>query len=144
MGRVKIAFPESPVLARIALPVRIGDLNYGGHLGNDRLLAYAHEARMQLLAGFGLSEMDCGGHSLIMADAEIAFRAEGFWGDVLHVAIQAGDATPKSFSLYYRLERGAGAETVAVAHIRTGLVAFDYGPRKTTVLSAALKSCLGF
>jgi acyl-CoA thioesterase FadM len=143
MGRVKIAFPESPVLASVSLPIRIGDLNYGAHLGNDRLLLYAHEARLQMLAQWGWTEMHCAGHALIMADAEIAFRAEGFYGDILQIAIQTGEGTPKSFSLFYRFTKEHEGKSIEVAHIRTGMAAFDYTARKTVPLSPQLKEKLG-
>ncbi|MFZ9695712.1 MAG: hypothetical protein ACO3AY_07565 [Chitinophagaceae bacterium] len=29
------------------IPIRITDINYGGHVGNDRMLTLAHEARIQ-------------------------------------------------------------------------------------------------
>ena len=38
------------------LTVGIGDINYGGHVGNDRFLLFFQEARLRFLAGFGMSE----------------------------------------------------------------------------------------
>ena len=133
--RVKIEFPAGAPLGKVLLPVRIGDVNYGGHLGNDKLLLYAHEARMQVLQTLALTELDCGGHGLIMADAEIAFKAEAFWGEVLQVSLFAGGATGSSFSFYYLFEKEkeGGKETVAL--VRTGMAAFDYTIRKVVPLS---------
>ena len=48
----------------IEMTVRITDLNYGGHLGNDTMLSLIHESRIAFLARHGFSEMDCGGVSL--------------------------------------------------------------------------------
>ncbi len=121
-------------LGVFSFPLRIADINYGGHLGNDRVLSLAHEARAQMLAQYGFSEMDCGGHSLIMAEAEIAFRAEAFYGETLEITVFAGDASAKGFSLYYRMRR-SGEESVIVAEVRTGMVAFDYRERKVVPLS---------
>ncbi len=134
MKRVKITFPDSPPLATFDFPLRIADINYGGHLGNDRILTLAHEARAQTLAQYGFSEMDCGGHSLIMADAEIAFRAEAFYGDTLQISVFSGDTSAKGFSLYYRMEK-EGTTPIVVAEVRTGMVAFDYTHRKVVSLS---------
>ncbi len=133
--RVKIEWPAGESIGKVTLPVRIGDVNYGGHLGNDKLLLYAHEARMQVLQTCGLTEFDCGGHGLIMADAEIAFKAEAFWGEVLQVTLFAGGATGSSFSLYYLLEKEVAGKSVTVAEVRTGMVAFDYDSRKVVALS---------
>ena len=63
--------------------VRITDLNYGGHVGNDTFLSLIHEARTAFLASHGLSETVCGGVSLIRADAAIVYIAEANAGDVL-------------------------------------------------------------
>lgn len=48
MPRVKVALPVSfPFTTQ--LPVRITDINYGAHLGNDALLGLLHEARIHFL-----------------------------------------------------------------------------------------------
>ncbi len=107
-------------------------MNYGGHLGNDRVLQLAHEARARTLEHYGFTEMDCAGHSLIMADAEIAFRAEAFYGESLDIAVWADDATAKSFSFYYRMTK---EKNTIVAEVRTGMVAFNYEERKVVQLS---------
>lgn len=132
MKRVKIIFPDRPPLASFSCPLRISDMNYGGHLGNDRILTLAHEARAKTLECFGFTEMDCGGHSLIMADAEIAFRAEAFYGESFDISVWADEATPKSFSFYYRMVK---EEKTVVAEVRTGMVAFNYKERKVVPLS---------
>ena len=48
MPRVKVALPATFPF-RTEIPVRITDLNYGGHLGNDALLGLLHEARVHFL-----------------------------------------------------------------------------------------------
>jgi acyl-CoA thioesterase FadM len=59
------------------ITVRTTDLNYGGHLGNDRVLSLVHEARVAFLASHGWTELDCGGASLIMAETGlVAFDYE--------------------------------------------------------------------
>jgi len=64
---------------RVRYPVRIGDINYGGHLGNDKYLLLFHDARLAYLAGLGASEKDIGGGAgLIMSEAHVRFQAEVF------------------------------------------------------------------
>jgi acyl-CoA thioesterase FadM len=64
------------------LRVRITDVNYGGHMGNDSLLGLLHEARVQFLAHYGLSELDIGGlWGIIMADSVIVYKSEAFPGE---------------------------------------------------------------
>ncbi len=76
MNRVKIKIPNENPLFSTKIPIRITDINYGGHVGNDSILAILHEARMQFLHAFGYSELDAGGNSLIMADVMIAYKNE--------------------------------------------------------------------
>jgi acyl-CoA thioesterase FadM len=81
MARIKIELPEVfPFNCQI--PVRITDINYGGHAGNDTVLSIIHEARMQFLQSMGYSEMEFGGVGMIMSDVAIEFKNELFYGDV--------------------------------------------------------------
>jgi acyl-CoA thioesterase FadM len=70
MERIKINLPEAFSFST-NIPVRITDLNYGGHVGNDAFLSLLHEARMQFLQQFGYSEMNVEGVGLIMSDVGI-------------------------------------------------------------------------
>jgi 4-hydroxybenzoyl-CoA thioesterase len=68
MQRVTIDWPD-PSGFITELEIRITDINYGGHLGNDRLLSLVHEARVQWLASHDWTELDVDGIGLIMTDA---------------------------------------------------------------------------
>ncbi len=75
MARVKVSLPESFGFA-VAIPVRITDLNYGAHLGNDALLSLLHEARVQFLAHLGMAEFDPDTRlGFIMVDVAIEYKA---------------------------------------------------------------------
>ena len=139
MARVEIELPQA-WLFHTKLTVRVGDINYGGHLGNDRVLGLVHEARVRWLAGHGLSEGDVGGVGLIMADAALIFRGEAFLGDELEVALGAAQVRRSSFDLVYLLTRPAdGAQ---IAQVKTGMVCFDYIARKVARLPQGLVRCL--
>ena len=118
------------------LTVRTTDLNYGGHLGNDRLLALVHEARVAFLATRGWTELDCAGVSLILGDAALVYQAEAFAGDVLRCEVALTEPTRAGFRLAYRLTRPA--DGVAVALVETGLVCYDYAQGRITKLPAAV------
>ena len=75
MSRIRIQLPENFHFST-EIPIRITDLNYGGHVGNDTILSLIHEARMQFLRSFGYSEMDFGNVSLIMSELAVDFKAE--------------------------------------------------------------------
>ena len=82
MARLTLALPERfPFTTEIE--VRITDLNYGRHLGNDAMLGLVHEARVRFLRAHGLQELDVEGTGLVMIDAAIVYRAEAFAGDRL-------------------------------------------------------------
>ena len=48
MAKVKIELPEDFIF-KTEIPVRISDINYGGHLGNDSLLSIVQESRVKFL-----------------------------------------------------------------------------------------------
>jgi acyl-CoA thioester hydrolase len=142
MSRVKLKFPTENILLKIAVHVRITDINYGGHLGNDSVLSIIHEARVQLLGSWGFSEMDAGGTSLIMADVMIAYKGEAFYGDLLNIKIYAEELTPYTFDLLYHISMEKEENTIDVAHAKTTMVCYDYEQRKKVLMTEALKGRL--
>ncbi len=142
MTRVKITFSNTKPLFSCSIPVRITDINYGNHLGNDKLLSIIHEARMQLLSSWNFTEMDAGGNSLIMGDVMIAYKAEAFYGDLLVVEIHATELTNKSFDLLYNISASRKDVLITIAHAKTGMICFDYKLRKIAVLKEPLKTRL--
>lgn len=118
------------------LRVRTTDLNYGGHLGNDRLLALLHEARVAWLAAHGWTELDCGGSSLILGDAAVLYQGEAFAGDELRIEVDSGEPSRCGFRLFYRVARPRDGAPIALAE--TGMVCFDYGTRRIRPLPAAV------
>jgi len=139
MARIRINLPDSFIFST-DIPLRIGDINYGGHLGNDAVLSIIHEARMQFLKHFGFTELDIGGAALIMADVGIAYRSEAFYGDTVTAQVTPADFTPRSFDLFFRLTSKTTGKDVA--HAKTGLVAFDYQSRSITEIPAAFVAAL--
>lgn len=123
MERIKIELPAAWAY-ETRLRVRIGDINYGQHLGNDATLALLQEARLRWLAQQGWSEKNVGGCGLIMADAAVVYKNQAVYGDELAVSIAATGVDRMAFDLVYRMTRlSDGAEIV---HAKTGMVCFDY------------------
>lgn len=131
MARIKLTIPTRFSFST-QIPIRITDLNYGNHLGNDSVLSILHEARMQYLQSIGYTELSFAGIGLIMSDVAIEFKAEAFYGDVLKAYVTAGDISRVGFDLYYKLVKKEQEEIVAIA--KTGMICFDYAKRKVTVL----------
>jgi acyl-CoA thioester hydrolase len=142
MSRVKVKFPSENPLFTTTIPVRVGDLNYGNHVGNDSVLSIVHEARMQLLRSQGYDEMNAGGVSLIMADVMSAYKGESFYGDDLLVKVYAEEITEFSFDLLYHISAVRNGKQADIAHSKTGMVCFDYSTRKITSMTIKLKRLL--
>jgi acyl-CoA thioester hydrolase len=117
-----------------SIPVRITDINYGGHLGNDAFLSIVHEARMQFLKRNGLSELDFAGIGLIMRDAGIEFRDELFYGDIVIASVTATEFSRASFEIYYKLEKETEGKRILVALAKTGMIGYDYSRKKIAAL----------
>lgn len=122
------------------LPVRISDLNYGGHLGYDRLLSMIHQARYLFLAHHGLSEENFGGVSLIMGDTAIVYQGEAFAGDVLRFEVAAAEPSRCGFRMFFRITRPTDGQEIAL--VENGLVCFDYDNRSLQPLPDAARSIL--
>lgn len=136
MSRIRIELPKEFSFSTI-IPIRITDLNYGNHVGNDAILSLIHEARVQFLKHHGYTELSFEGTSLIMSDAGIEFKAELFYGDTLKAYVAVADVTRAAFNLYYKLVKDDTENIVAVA--KTGIVCFDYNTRKVTAVPEAAK-----
>ncbi|MEO5999050.1 MAG: thioesterase family protein [Chitinophagaceae bacterium] len=141
MARIKIDIPGS-FSFRTTIPIRITDINYGGHVGNDTILSLLHEGRVQFLNHFGYQELNIDGMGLIMSDVAIDFKKEAFYGDHLNIFISAGEFTKVTFELYYKLETEVGEKTVVIAVAKTSMVCYDYSNKKITSLPHGIKEKL--
>lgn len=141
MARIKIEIPEN-ILASIQIPVRITDINYGNHLGNDAFVSIVHEARVQWLQRHGYTELNIEGIGLIMSDLAVEFKNESFYGDLIKVEIAAGELSRVSFELYYRLSANRDGQDILLANAKTGMICFDYSAKKVVMIPEQLKAIL--
>jgi acyl-CoA thioester hydrolase len=131
MARVKLEIPEHKIFTT-DIPVRITDINYGNHVGNDALVSIVHEARMQWLSINNYTELNIGGAALIMADLAVEYKAESFYGDTLNVTISIGEITKISFEIFYEITTIRNDKKILIANAKTGMVCFDYDAKKVT------------
>ncbi|RPE09674.1 thioesterase [Chitinophaga lutea] len=129
MAKVKIELPAAFPFST-TIPVRIGDVNYGGHVGNDAIVSVLHESRMQYLASLGCTELAFFGVGLIMADLAVSYKGEAFYGDALTAEVTAAELGSVGFELLYRISTQRNGQTVLIAEAKTGMVCFDYNSRK--------------
>lgn len=139
MARPSLELPTF-VQYTVDIPVRISDINYGGHLGNDAVLSIVHEARIRFLRHLGFTEFNCGGPGLIMADAFVVFRSEAFHGDTLRAEVSAGEISRAGFQIYTRLVHST--TNAEVARVRTGMVCFDYTRKRPVPVPAVFASAI--
>lgn len=142
MPRIKIDLPVKYFNIEINIPVRITDVNYGDHVGNDSLVAIIHEARMQFLNHYGYTELDIEGIGLIMSDLMVEFKNESFYKDIILVKIGAGDISKVSFELIYQLTTQRENKKIAIANAKTTMICFDYKLKKVVTLPEKLKAIL--
>lgn len=139
MARVRLEVPDRLPFST-ELQVRITDVNYGGHLGNDALLGLLHEARVQFFRSRGWSEGDAGGAGIIMTDAVLVYRAESFAGDRLRIGVGAADPAATSCDIVYRVTQAASGALVATA--KTGIAFFDYAARRVVAMPEEVRRTL--
>ncbi len=132
MARIKIDLPEFFYFSCV-IPVRITDINYGGHVGNDTVLSLIHEARMQFFKHLGYTEMNFAGSGMLMAGVAIEFKRELFYGDAVIVSVNTGEISKIGFDLFYKLEVARefpGDKLILVAAAKTGMICYDYERKK--------------
>lgn len=129
MARIKIDLPGNK-LADIKIPVRISDINYGNHLGNDAFVSIIHEARVQWLRQYEYSELNFDGAGLIMSELVVEFKNESLYGDIIQVDIYAGEITRVSFELFYKLTTIRNNAITILAKAKTGMITYSYEKKK--------------
>ena len=139
MERIKLNIPEHFSFST-TIPVRITDLNYGGHVGNDAFLSLIHEARVRFLQHFGYSEMNVEGVGLIMADVAIEYKKELCYGDLVIISVTATGFDKLGFDIFYKLELEDGEKKILAGKAKTGMMCFDYTlKKKMTVPATAIE-----
>jgi len=141
MNRIKINLPEHfPFSTR--LQIRVTDLNYGGHVGNDTVLSILQEARQQFLQSRGYTELQVEGFGLIMADAMVEYKKEMNHLDQLKIDIAAKDFDKMGFDLYYRVVIEKNGEEILAVRAKTGMMLFDYTTRKKASMTDTIIATL--
>lgn len=142
MGRIRIELPKEQKF-QTEIPVRISDINYGGHVGNDSILSIMHEVRLRYLQSLGFeSEVAISGAvGIIVADAAIQYKGESFYGDELEATVFVDDFNKYGFDIYYQLVNKHNHKEIARG--KTGIVCLDYDKKQLVTIPSNLKSKLG-
>lgn len=141
MPRIKLDITGKS-LGSFTIPVRITDVNYGNHVGNDAFVSIIHEARMQWLQQYGYTELSIERIGLIMSDLVIEFKNEGFYGDQVEIKLSVGEISKAGFELFYQLFAGRRTESILLANAKTGMICYDYAAKKVVMIPEQLKTIL--
>ena len=133
MSRVKLLIPEQRIFST-EIAVRITDINYGNHVGNDAFVRIVHEARVQWLTAENYTELNIEGASLIMADLAVEYKGESFYGDVLKIDIAVGEISRAGFEIYYQIHTIRNGDNILIAKAKTGMVCYNYEEKKVREL----------
>lgn len=123
MARVQLDLPERFTYSTEVI-LRVTDMNYAGHMGNDTVMALLHEARSRLLKENGCEGQKIDGLGLVVADAVVVYKAQAHYAETLRIEMTARDFNKYGCDLVYRItNRDTGRE---VARAKTGIVFFNY------------------
>ncbi|MCB0736396.1 MAG: thioesterase family protein [Bacteroidetes bacterium] len=140
MARTKITFPDK-IHFTTKLSVRVTDLNYGNHMGNDAFVGLMQQARILMLNKFGLSELNVGENtSLIQGDLVVTYHAEGHLNDEIEFNLAIDDISNSSFDIYYQATNLNKNKLLALA--KTRMVCFSYEQSKTLPVPESFRMLL--
>jgi acyl-CoA thioesterase FadM len=134
MARIKIDLPAKFSFST-NIPIRITDINFGGHVGNDTILSIVHEARAKFFQHLGYDELNFWGVGTIMSDVAIEYKDQIYYGDEILASVAVGEITKVAFDLFYKLEkRAADGKQTTVALAKTWMVCYDYDLKKVVAI----------
>jgi acyl-CoA thioester hydrolase len=113
--------------------VRFRDVDGMGHVNNAVYLTYLEEARIAYLQPMGAQPS-----GMILARAEIDFRAPLSDGDELEIGVRPVRVGTKSFELAYEVRVG---EKVA-AEAKTVIVSYDYSSGRSVAVPEGWREAL--
>lgn len=122
------------------LPVRVGDLAGGVHVGNHALLAYINEAQMQCFVALGFPSLTVDGCMPIMRQLAIDFRAEARYGETLRIRLFVTDMGERDYRLQAELASQPTGKIVATANLRMKFIDMQTG-RSAAVPAAFAEAC---
>jgi acyl-CoA thioesterase FadM len=129
MARIALTLPDTFAYST-ELTVRIQDINYGNHVGNDAFVSLLHEARIRYFNHLGYSETDIEGCAIVISDLAVIYKAQARHGDRLKIELVAKEFNKYGCDIFYRVTRVPDNSLVLEA--KTGIVFFNYHQNKVT------------
>lgn len=108
--------------------VTVSDINYGGHMGNERALLIFQQSRMEWLNSLGLSEENIGeGKGTIQLESHVYYLKEVSFGEMLKASVKEVSVVKSSFDIIYEVKN---EKNEIVLKGSTRMMAFDYEKKK--------------
>ncbi|NBP71213.1 MAG: thioesterase [Cytophagia bacterium] len=141
MARLELSLPDQFIYSTELL-VRVNDLNYGAHVGNDNMLVLMQQARINFYRENGFKDEVSfeGSIGQVISDVLVIYKAEAFLGDVLSIQIAIADINKYGFDMLYKVTNTLNGKEIARA--KTGIVCFDYSNRKVAPIPAKLRAII--
>lgn len=127
--RVKLALPDSEPIHESSYTLGVADMNYGNHLGNDRVLTLAHEARLRYMRSIDCDELYFFDSALIMTDAMVQYKGQGFMGDQLTFKLWLENANEIGFDFFTQIHHRDNPKK-EVARIKCAMLFYNYDEEK--------------
>ena len=104
------------------------DINYGGHVGNERALLFFQMVRIEFFKSLGLSELDLGeGAGVIQKNCFVEYNKQLFLNDKLIIKIIDIEFSKINFNMKYEIFNDKDEKVINGS---TLLVCFDYSQHK--------------
>lgn len=138
MARLYLDLPDTHSFCT-KLKVRVTDVNYANHLGNDAMISLLHEARLEFLNDLGFTEANIAGLGLMVTDLAVIYKSEAFVGDELSFHVGVADFNKYGCDVLYKVINNKADKLVAEG--KTGVVFFDFDERKIARVPKAFLNC---
>ena len=139
MARVQIELPEHFDFST-ELPIYISHINRGDHLGNDSLISFLNEARVQYMAARDVNEYREQGYLFVNADLAVVYQSEARYGETLKIELTASAFHKYGCDIVYRVTEASSGREVAIA--KTAHILFDSEAGKPVLAPPTLKERL--
>ena len=107
--------------------VIVSDINYGGHMGNERALIIFKQTRMEWLNSIGYDEANIEGNGLIQLESHVYYLKEVFLGETLLCRIVNVQPERITFNIEYEI---LNKNNDIVIKGMTKMAVFDYEKKK--------------
>lgn len=107
--------------------VIVSDINYGGHMGNERALIIFQQTRMEWLNSISYDEANIEGKGLIQLESHVYYLKEVFLGETLLCRIVNVQPERITFNIEYEI---LNKNNDIVIKGMTKMAVFDYEKKK--------------